>query len=203
LGICLNFGRFSQPTDQAITERSHQLWDRQVLQGQVFADWQDLFSHLQQRRHFLNSQLPCATLGEVPPLRAHPEALTNPRLYRPEWEIELLDTTRIHAYLAQGQWFRRVSTVGTFSLGGYVYGLGQTWAKAQVQITFDPADVQFVVQADDGHLIKRFFPRGLSPDELLGEMSPLTQLPAFQLALPFSWQDWRRARLSGTLMGTT
>jgi transposase-like protein len=203
LGICLNFGRFSQPTDQAITERSHQLWDRQVLQGQVFADWHDLFGHLQQRRHFLNSQLPCVTLGEVPPLLAHPEALTNPRLYRPEWEIELLDAARIHAYLAQGQWFRRVSAVGTFSLGGYVYGLGRPWANVQVQITFDPADVQFVVQADDGHLIKRFFPSGLSPDELLGEMSPLTHLPAFQLALPFSWQDWRRARLSGTLMGTT
>jgi hypothetical protein len=203
LGISLNFGRFSQPTDQAITERSHQLWDRQVLQGQRFADWDDLFRHLQQRRHFLNSQLPCATLGDVPPLVAHPEALTNSRLYRPEWESELFDLSRIHTYLAQGQWFRRVSTVGTFSLGGYVYGLGQTWATAQVEITFDPDDIQFMVRADDGCLVKRLFPRGLSPHELLGELSPLINLPAFQLALPFSWQDWRRARLSGTLMGMT
>jgi transposase len=203
LGISLSFGRFSQPTDQAITERSHQLWDRQVLQGQTFPDWASLFHHLHQRRQFLNYQLPCASLGEVPPLVAHPEALTNPRLYRPEWEVELLDLTRIHAYLAQGRWFRKVSNVGTFSLGGYVYGLGQTWANSQIEITFDPTDVQFLVQADDGQLIKRFFPKGLSTDELLGELNPLVNLPAFQLALPFSWQDWRQARLSGTLTGTT
>jgi transposase len=203
LGISLSFGRFSQPTDQAITERSHQLWDGQVLQGQVFADWSSLFRHLQQRRQFLNYQLPCATLGEVPPLVAHPEALTNSRLYRPEWETELLDLTRIYTYLAQGRWFRKVSKVGTFSLGGYVYGLGQSWANTQVEITFEPADVQFLVQADDGQLIKRFFPKGLSSNELLGEMNPLVNLPAFQLALPFSWQEWRQARLSGTLSGTT
>jgi hypothetical protein len=163
LGISLSFGRFSQPTDQAITERSPQFWDRQVLQGQVFADGSSLFRHLQQRRQFLNCQLPCATIGELPLLVVHPEALSNSRLYRPEWETELLDLTRIYAYLAQGRWFRKVSNVRTFSLGGYVYGLGQTWANTQVEITFDPADVQFLVQADDGQLLKRFFPKGSLP----------------------------------------
>jgi transposase len=203
LGVSLTFGRFHCPTDQSIAERSHQLWEKQVLQGQVFRDWDDLFQALQKRRLFLNTQLPCASLGEKPPLVAHPEALTNSRLYRPEWEVELLDVSRIHAYLAQGHWFRLVSSVGTFSLGGQVYYLKQTWAGQQVEITFDPDDLQFVVYSDDGQQIRRFFPKGITTDDLMGEMSPLTNLPAFQLALPFSWQDWRRARLSGALMGMT
>jgi len=39
--------------------------------------------------HFLNYRLPCSTLGELPSLVAHPEALQPRRLYRPEWEEEL------------------------------------------------------------------------------------------------------------------
>jgi hypothetical protein len=134
---------------------------------------------------------------------AHPQASTNSRLYRPEWEGDLLDLSRIHAYLTQGCWFRLVSSAGTFSLGGHVYYLQQTWAEQQVEITFDPDDLQFVAHSADGRQIKRFFPKGITTDDLIGEMSPLTNLPAFQLALPLSWEDWRRSRLSGTLMGMT
>jgi hypothetical protein len=47
LGVSLTFGRFNCPTDQAIAERSHQLWAGQVLEGQAFADWDDLFQTLQ------------------------------------------------------------------------------------------------------------------------------------------------------------
>jgi transposase len=196
LGISLEFGRFSCPTDQAITERSHQLWETQVLQGQTFTDWNHLFDTLQHRRHFLNAHLPCASLGELPPLTAHPEALSNSCLYRPEWETQLLDLSRIYAYLAQGRWFRRVSQAGTISLGGQVYYLKPRWRYQQVEITFDPNDIHFLVFAADGSFIKRFFPKGISPDDLIGELSPLTNLPAFQLALPFSWPEWRQARLS-------
>lgn len=198
LGISLEFGRFSCPTDQAITERSHQLWEKQVLQGQIFADWEQLFQALQQRCEFLNTHLPCASLGEQPPLTAHPEALTNPRLYRPEWEPDLLDLSRIHAYLAQGRWFRRVSQAGTMSLGGQIYYLEPFWAQQQVEISFEPDDLHFLVHAPDGQLIKRFFPKGITVEDLTAELSPLTNLPAFQLALPFSWPEWRQARLSGT-----
>ena len=198
LGVSLEFGRFSCPTDQAITERSHQLWEKQVLQGQTFTDWDHLFHSLQQRGQFLNAHLPCASLEEQPPLVAHPEALSNARLYRPEWEPELLDFSRIHAYLAQGRWFRRVSQVGTVSLGGQIYYLKPVWAHQQVEITFDLDDFHFAVYAPDGQLIKRFFPKGLTLDDLIGELRPLTNLPYFQLALPFSWSEWRQARLSGT-----
>ena len=168
------------------------------MQGQTFNDWDQLFNSLQQRKDFLNYHLPCASLNEQPPLVAHPEALTNPRLYRPEWEADLLDLTPVHAYLAKGRWFRLVSKVGTFSLGGQIYYLKSLWAGQQVEISFDPEDLHFAVFASDGHLIKRFFPKGLSLIDLSGELSPLINLPAFQLALPFSWSDWRLIRLSAT-----
>jgi len=38
LGIELSFGRMGRPTDQAMTERSHQTWQHQVLDGQQFIE---------------------------------------------------------------------------------------------------------------------------------------------------------------------
>ena len=77
--------------------------------------------------------------GRSTPLRAYPEAQTPRRLYRPEWEAELLDLSCVYDFLAQGRWFRQVSEGGTVSLGGQVYGLGRAWAKKkqQVEIKFD------------------------------------------------------------------
>jgi hypothetical protein len=44
------------------------------LEKQRFADWSALYHALDQRRDFLNHHLPCASLGELSPLVAHPEA---------------------------------------------------------------------------------------------------------------------------------
>lgn len=199
LGIGVLFGRPGRATDQGMTERSHQLWARQVLEGQSFVNWDALYQSLRQRRDFLNHCLPCATLGEVPPLIAYPEAKTPRRLYRPEWEAELLDLSRVYTYLAQARWFRRVSTVGTVSLGGQVYGLGCAWAKQQVEIAFDVSEQLLIFLSAGGEPIKRLPIQGITPESLMGEMGPLVALPAFQLALPFTWEEWRVIRLCGTL----
>lgn len=199
LTVSLIFGRVGRPTDQGMTERSHQLWEAQVLKGQSFADWMVLYQSLRQRRDFLNKHLPCASLGEIPPLVAYPEAQTARRVYRPEWEAELLDLSLVYDYLAQGRWFRKVSGVGTASLGAQVYGLGSPWAKQQVEITFDASDQHLVFHSEDGKEIKRLPIKGITPEALMGEMGPLVGLPAFQLALPFTWEAWRAARLCDTL----
>ena len=203
LGVDLIFGRPGCPTDQATVERSHQTWAWQALEGQTFADWEGVRTYLEQRRHFLNYRLPCRTLGEVPPLVAHPEARHPRRLYRPEWEAELLDLSRVYAYLAQGRWFRQVSQVGTVALGQRTYGLGMTWAKESVEITFDPLDIHFIFHSADDERTKRFPPQGITIPDLMGEMGPLVNLDQFQLALPFTWDEWRLIRLSETLGGTT
>jgi hypothetical protein len=203
LGVDLTFGRRGQPTDQATVERSHQTWAWQALEGQTFADWGRLRAYLEERRQFLNYRLPCRTLGDLPPLVAYPQALQPRRLYRPEWEMELLDLSRVYAYLSEGQWFRQVSQVGTASLGRQTYGLGMTWSRESVEVTFDPADGQLVFRSADGERKERLPLRGASPTDLIGEMGPLVNLDHFQLALPFTWDEWRQARLCETLGGTT
>ena len=203
LGVDLAFGRPGRPTDQATVERSHQTWAWQALEGQTFTEWDRLYAYLEQRRHFLNYRLPCSTLGNLPPLVAHPEALQPRRLYRPEWEVELLDLSRVYAYLAKGQWFRQVSQVGTASLGQQTYGLGVLWSGESVEVTFDPEDKHLIFHSGDGERKKRLPLRGISISNLVGEMGPLVNLDCFQLALPFTWDEWRVIRLCETLGGTT
>jgi hypothetical protein len=203
LGVDLAFGRPGRPTDQATVERSHQTWAWQALEGQTFSIWDQLHTYLEQRRHFLNHRLPCSTLKELPPLVAHPDALQPRRLYRPEWEGELLDLSRVYAYLAKGQWFRQVSQVGTVSLGQQTYGLGVTWKGEQVDITFDPEDKHLAFHSADGERENRLPLKGVSVTGLMGEMGSLVNLDHFQLALPFTWDEWRVTRLCEILGGTT
>ncbi len=91
LGISLTFIRVGQPKDQAMTERSHQLWHRQVIQGHTFDNWQALYDALQTRRTLLNQHLPCRSLADQPPLVAYPQAVHSARAYRLQDEPERLD----------------------------------------------------------------------------------------------------------------
>lgn len=190
LGIEVSFGRPGQPRDQAVTERSHQTWWQQVVQGQTFTDLDQLFHALQDRRTFLNEHLPCESLGNLPPLVAHPQARTPRRPYRPEWEADQLDLSRVYAYLGQCRWFRRLSPVGTASLGGHTYTLGRQWYSCDAQVTFDPEDRCFVFHAPPRQH-KRMPIRWLTIQDLMGEVGSVARLPEFQLALPFSWNEWR------------
>lgn len=198
LVISFSFGRSRSPTERGLTERSHQTWHQQVVEGSTFGSWEVLWRDLQERRDFLNERLPCASLGEVPPLVAHPEARRPRRLYRPEWEADLLDLSGVYGYLSQGRWYRKGSNIGAVSLGGRVYVLGRAWIREEVEITFDPMERHFVFHSRDGERTKRLAPKGLAADELMGEMGALAKLDRFQLALPFSWDEWRVIQLSET-----
>lgn len=203
LGVALIIGRANRPTERGMTERSHQTWAQQVLNGPTFEAWAALRDALRRRRDFLNERLPCSTLGGVPPLVAHPEARRPRRLYRPEWEEELLDLPRVYAYLSQGRWFRKGSSAGTVSLGRQIYYLRRNWARKEVEITFDPTDQHLVFYVPDGDMTKRLPVKGISKTELMGELGPLVHLDQFQLALPFTWDDWRMIQLCEHLSDTT
>jgi hypothetical protein len=203
LGVELVIGPPDRPTERGMTERSHQTWVEQVVEGQCFAAWEVLYEALRQRRDFLNERLPCASTEDKPPLVAHPEARRPRRPYRPEWEAELMDLTRANAYLAQGRWFRKASNVGAVSLGNQTYVLGKAWIKKDVEITFDPTDQYLVFYAPEGELRKRLPIKGLSVTDLMGELGPLINLHGFQLALPFTWDEWRVLQLCETLGDTT
>ena len=138
----------------------------------------------------------CASKSER---RPNAEEQNPRRPYRPEWEAQLLDPSRVYAYLAQGRWFRLASNVGAVSLGGHVYVLGRRGAKQQVEVPFDAPDQHLVFHSTDGQPSNRLPVKGSTPDVLMGELGPLNHLPAFQLALPFTWDEGRVVRLCGTL----
>jgi len=200
LGVDMILGPPNRPTERAMIERCHQTWQQQVLKGQTFANWEALLRALVERRALLNQRLPCSTLGGLPPLVAHPEARRPCHLYRPEWEAELLDLSRVYAYLSQGRWFRKGSNIGAVSLGGKVYVLGCAWARKDVEITFDPTDRSLKFCAPDEDKRKSLPIKGLKGTDLMGELGPLAQTDHFQLALPFSWDEWRVVRLCGPLV---
>jgi hypothetical protein len=203
LGVSLAFGRPGRPTDQGQTERSHQIWAAQSLEGQQYQSWTQLYLALRERRQFLNEHLPCSALDQLPPLQAFPHASHSGRFYRPEWEAQLLDLQRVYAYLAKGRWFRLISETGTFALGGEIYYVDYRLAQSQIEITFDAADQHLLCFAADGELIKRLPLKGLCIETLMGSFSSQMNLPMFQLHLPLDWHSLRTLRLFEILPATT
>jgi transposase InsO family protein len=197
LGVELTFGRVGQPTDQAITERSHQTWFHQVVRGVRFSDWEALRAALDERRRFLNHHLGCASLGERPPLVAHPRASIPRRLYGPQWEADLLDLSRVDAYLARGTWFRVTSNVGALSIGGHVYLIGKSSAHREVEIRYEPQERHFILRGADHQIIKRVPIKGVHPHALMGELDVVSRMAPFQPTLPFAWRDGRMFQLLG------
>lgn len=201
LGVQVVFGRPHRPTDQAMVERMHQTWDRQVVSGQRFQNEKELFHRLESRRDFLNYHMPCSALDDQPPLVAYPQALSNKRLYRPEWEAEIMDLQRVDTYLQQGEWFRKASNVGAVSVGGQVYVLGPEWKHQQVRVTYQPQGRRLKFEGRSKVAHKPII--NLTKSDLMGEMGPLVNLDEFQLALPLTWQEWRQTQLAELLPSVT
>jgi transposase len=199
LGVELVIGPPRLPQQRGITERSHQTWYRQVLQGQSFLTWDQLYLALERRKRFMNEHLPCSSLQDKPPLVAHPEARIPRHEYRPEWEIDRMNLERVYEYLAEGHWYRKGSNVGAFSLGDLRYVLGKDWTGKVAEITFDLSDRHLVFRSPEIDEPRRLPIKGITKSALIGEMGSLTSLNYFQLALPFTWNEWRVLRLSETI----
>ena len=191
LGIQVQFTRARRPTDHGIIERHHQTIDAQVIQGQTWADLQAVWQGLDDRREILNTALPCRPCGDQPPLQAAPLARHSGRPYRPEWEENLLDLTRIGAYLAGAYWVRQGSPNGAIGLGGYKYWVGPAIANQGVKITFDPDSWHFLLHPAGYAGDIPLAPRGLTKTALMGAVSGFLRLPSYQLALPLDPAAWR------------
>ena len=199
LGVSMTLIRVHQPKDQGMTERSHQLWHQQVVQGHTFADWSALYSALENRRSFLNYNLPCRTLGDRPPLVAYPEATHAGIHYYLDAEAEMLDLDRVFRYLALGHWFRRISQSGTLSLGRQIYCLGTEWKRQQAEINFDADLHQLRFFNVAGDLISDRPIKGITKEALMGDIADLSLLPAFHMMLPLDWALQQNARLFETI----
>jgi len=136
-------------------------------------------------------------------LVACPEAQHSGRPYRLEWEEDMLDMQRVYEYLSKGRWFRRTSSPGQFSLGSHRYNVGKDLGDQMLEITFDSQTCELICLSEDGSRKIRLPVQGLTADALMGELSPLLVLPAYQLALPFSRSAWREMTMCNDLTGTT
>ena len=187
----------------SVIERTHQTVAQQAILGQTFTDGPALQQSLSDRLDFLNGRFPSRAWGGQPPLMACPDAPHSGRPYRLEWEDEMLDLQQVYDYLAQGRWFRRTSSQGQFSLGAYRYNVGMSRSNQTLEITFDPQTRELIGLPQDGSRKIRLAVQGLTKAELMGELNPLTTLPVYQLALPFSRSTWREIMLCNDLTGTT
>lgn len=205
LGVEVRFIHNPPPVEHSRIERIHQTIFEQAVRGQDFTDGKlsDLQELLWQRLEFLNRLYPARSLGGKPPLVVFPEAQHSQRPYRPEWEGEMLDLQRVYTYLAQGRWFRKTTVKGQFELGSQLYNAGRAFAKQILEITFDPKTQEFLCTSEDATRSIRLPAKGLSKEDLMGELAPLMVLPHYQLPLPFSRSAWREILLASQLLGTT
>ena len=203
LGVQVRFTRKRCPTDHAIIERTHQTMTAQALLGQTYSSHADLWAGLDERRDVLNRHLPSRVLSHKPPLEAYPQAVHSGRMYRPEWEEDLLCLESVWTYLRACRWFRRIRSNGFFCLGGYSYYLGKHVAHLNVAIRFDPDPLAFVCQLEGSEELVRVPALGLTKADLMGELAVIHTLPTYQLTLPFSLESWRQFEYANGLIGTT
>jgi hypothetical protein len=203
LGVEVIFTRKRRPTDHAQVERTHQTMARQALMGQTWHTQTALWHRLDERRAVLNHYFPVRALHRLSPFQAYPEALYSGRPYRPEWEKDLFETERVYRYLAQGRWFRRIRDNGHFAMGGYQYYIGNRFARRELEIAFDADQVAFNCRPEGSEECVSLPPQGLTKAEMMGDLALLLELPVYQLALPLTVEDQRRADLIGLITGTT
>jgi hypothetical protein len=189
LGVQVRFIHKRPPLDHSRIERHHQTIAGQAFEGQIFADVTALQRSLQARMLFLNLEYPTRALDGQPPFQAFPQARHSSRIYSPEVEEQILDMQRVYAYLKSGRWFRQVSLVGTFSLGGYGYNATTRFARQTLEITFNNATCQLVCLPEKETTAFQLDIQGLTKTALMGNSLALPGYAAYQLALPLPYPD--------------
>jgi len=168
LGVKVYFIKVPPPKKQAKVERSHQTIDKQVLMGQAYSCWQELWKEMNKRRKLLNERLPCSSLNGQAPLQAFPKAAHSGRSYSIKQEYHLFQMEHIYKFLSKSFWYRRVSSVKTISLGGQIYYLKKATPKSQIKITFSKRTKLFIFRNDKELLLAKLAPKGLSKLDIIG-----------------------------------
>jgi len=160
-----------KPFKQGSVERSHQTIQNQVIKGQTFNSWQELFARCQQRRDRLNYHIPCRSLNKQAPLVANPKAKHSGRFYQPKQEEKLFDRKRIHNYLAKGKWYRKISTSKICWLGSNRYYLTKAKPNTETMIKFDKKTLSFIFHDADENVIASKIALGLTFRDLAGDLN--------------------------------
>lgn len=187
LGVQVRFIHKPPPLEHAHIERQHQTVAWQAFEGQTFDEADDLQRQLQARILFLNQEYPTSALNGQPPFLANPQARHSGRIYQRQTEEQLLNLQRVYDYLKDARWFRKVSSVGTFSLGGLVYNASTSFAEQTLEITFDPATHMLICLPEKCEITFHLPVKGLTNSALMGNATDLAGFIDFQLALPLAY----------------
>lgn len=189
LGVQVRFIHKKPPLEHARIERHHQTIAGQAFEGQIFDDETALQRSLQARMLFLNQEYPTRALDGQPPFQAFPQARHSSRFYSLDAEAQLLDMQRIYDYLQSGRWFRQVSSVGTFSLGGHLYNATTRFADQTLEITFHGVTRKLICLPEKETTAFQLDIKGLTKAALIGNSLTLPGYTVYQLALPLAYPD--------------
>lgn len=189
LDVQVRFIHVRPPLEHARIERHHQTIAGQAFEGQIFPDLTALQRSLQTRMLFLNQEYPTRALDGCAPFQAFPLARHSSRFYHYDAEAEMLNMQRIYDYLQKGRWFRRVSSVGTFSLGGHIYNATTRFATQTLEITFDGRTQKLVCLPEKETTAFRLDIQGLTKATLMRNLPTLPGYVPYQLALPLADPD--------------
>ena len=135
VGLGISHRLIQRVTQNGSVERCHRTFDKQMLSGVDCADWLAFLAYVTAEQTRLNERVPSRAKAchGLPPLVAHPEALTPRRPYRRTMKAELFDMQRVYQYLAGGRWIRHASPKGQFKFADRVWSVG---TRAASQPTF-------------------------------------------------------------------
>jgi len=176
LGVELCFIDQPPPYKNATVERSHQTAMNQIIVGQHYQCWKQLFQYCHTRRQMMNEKLPNRSLQKKAALQAFPKAKHSARFYSIEKEEESIDQKAIFKYLAKYIWYRKVSNVKTISLGGIIYYLSKAKPKTQLEIKFCNRAKKLVFRNDNEQIIAKIPIKGLSIQQIMGSNKPLKSM---------------------------
>jgi hypothetical protein len=163
LGVKVLLNRPRQCTDNAIVERGHG-----VMAQWVEPDHALTYQALQaQLNAAIRMQRECYPIRQGQSrLAAYPALAHNPRRYAPEREAAMWQLHRVHTWLAQQVWVRCVDKVGYISFFSIALSVGRAWAGQTVQLHFDPATRDWVIETRTGQFLKRSFALELTPERI-------------------------------------
>lgn len=147
LGIEVLWSRPRHPQDNGKVERSHRVTQAWSAPGDC-RTLEQLQYHLDQVVHIHQQHYP--NRQGLTRLQRYPQLLQQAQPYDPATEDHCWSLARVHAYLAQGCWQRKVDASGRISLYNRNYTLHRRWKGQTLWIRFDPTISSWTCWDDKG-----------------------------------------------------
>lgn len=170
IGIELCFTPKGIPQKQGCVERSHQTMHKQIFEGRIYEEWEEVLEESWKRRNRLNYHIPSRVLNKQAPLVACPGAKHSGKKYKPEREDRLFKQERIHDYLASCKgWYRRI-TKNRIRIGKKSYGLRNTNNEQETKLIFNGSTGEFDLYNINDEFMESIKPKGISFENLKGDL---------------------------------